>query len=147
MNLNRMDRKILALCREDQSYADDDRKLIARIWKQEGFHEVFILKGLYEALKHVSDAQYIKRQRRNLQNLGLITPSEKVVEKRYTQFKEERDERGNSHAIKKNIEKHYAELDIVGAGKKQGTLDEDANRYLKGTWAEQFIQTSMLGDK
>lgn len=158
--LNKMDKTILLLCREDQKYADDDRALIARIWKREGFHEVFIQKGLYAALNHVSDAQYIKRQRRNLQNLGLITPSEKVVEKRFTQFKEERDERGsaNIHAIKTVAERpdHLKGITAPAMNKANERVEIKGNiAYIREKWDKEKpetalfppVQTSMLGDR
>lgn len=104
--MNKMEQTIIRLCQEDQKYADNDRALIARIWEKEGFPTVFVEKGLYAALDHVSDADYIKRTRRRLQEHGHIKPSEKVLEKRFGRFKQKRDEYGlaNIHAIKKNIE-------------------------------------------
>lgn len=78
-----MRNKILALCGIDSSFAEDDKKLIARIWDDEGWD---YSQGLYENLKKVSSPETIRRTRQKLAEEGKIKICEEVMDKRYDDF-------------------------------------------------------------
>lgn len=88
VNTKPMRDRILALCKNDQRYADDDKLLIAAIWYQEGWKDP----ELYNHLKTVSAAETIRRTRAKLREEGLIKPSEAVDEARYKQMQQARED-------------------------------------------------------
>lgn len=76
--------RIISLCKVNNEYANNDLKLIAEIWKQEGWDSS---KDLYWNLQRVSRPETIRRTRQKLQEEGKIRPSESTIERRYNNFK------------------------------------------------------------
>lgn len=95
INTKPMRERIIALCKKDNRYADDDKLLIATIWYQDGWKDP----DLYNHLKAMVSPETIRRTRAKLVEEGVITPSEKVVEARYKDFEEARDAIGSSPII------------------------------------------------
>ena len=75
--------------RKDNSVADDDKLLIARIWENHGWNYG---KSVYENLSNMPSAESIRRTRQKLVADGTIKQSEKSVEKRYEAYKKYREE-------------------------------------------------------
>lgn len=78
--------RIVALVRANPSLANDDKKLIACVWYEEGWHDP----QLYTNLKRVSSPETIRRTRAKLVEEGIIKPSKAVQEARYKDFKQAR---------------------------------------------------------
>lgn len=76
--------RIISLCKVNDEYANNDLKLIAEIWRQEGWDSS---KDLYWNLQRVSRPETIRRTRQKLQEEGKIRPSEATIERRYNNFK------------------------------------------------------------
>ena len=93
INTKPMRERIIALCKKDNRYADDDKLLIATIWYQDGWEDP----DLYDKLK--VSPETIRRTRAKLVEEGIIKPSEKVVEARYEDFKKARDAVGDAPTI------------------------------------------------
>lgn len=87
VNTKDMRRKVLECVAHDPKAAEDDKLLIALIWWDEGWDD---RRTLLENLKHVSSPETIRRTRQKLQQDGLIKPSEKVLDKRYEDYKQAR---------------------------------------------------------
>ena len=81
---------ILRLVKADPKLADDDKKLIATVWWNEGWRD----ERLYEMLKLVSSPETIRRTRAKLVEEGKIKPSEKTTDARYNKWRETRDNLG-----------------------------------------------------
>lgn len=71
VNTKPMRDKVIELCRKDPSLVDDDTRLIANVWWQEGWKD----KKLCEHLKAVSSPETIRRTRQKLVEEGVLTPS------------------------------------------------------------------------
>lgn len=71
VNTKPMRDKIIELCKKDPSLADDDIRLIANVWWQEGWHD----KELCKHLRSVSSPETIRRTRAKLVQDGTIKPS------------------------------------------------------------------------
>ena len=76
--------RIKSLCKINNEYANNDLKLIAEIWKQEGWDAS---QDLYWNLRRVSRPETIRRTRQKLQEEGAIRPSESTIERKYNNFK------------------------------------------------------------
>lgn len=76
--------RIISLCKINNEFANNDLKLIAEIWKQEGWDSS---QDLYWNLRRVSRPETIRRTRQKLQEEGRIRPSEATIERRYNNFK------------------------------------------------------------
>lgn len=90
VNTKRMRDRIIALCKQDPTLADDDKRLIATVWYQEGWRDPDLLKHL----RSVSSAETIRRTRAKLREEGIIKPSEAVDDKRYEQMATAREDLG-----------------------------------------------------
>jgi hypothetical protein len=86
INTQNMRDKIEALVKSDPELANDDKRLIATIWWQEGWRDPELLANL----KKVSSPETIRRTRAKLVEEGVITPSEKTQEARYQDYKQAR---------------------------------------------------------
>ena len=82
INTKNMRDRIIALCKKDKRYADNDDLLVATIWYQDGWNDP----DLYNKLKAVSSVENIRRTRRKLTEL--IKPSKAVTEARYEEYKQ-----------------------------------------------------------
>lgn len=71
VNNKSMREKVVELCRKDPSLVDDDTRLIANMWWQEGWKD----KNLCEHLKSVSSPETIRRTRQKLVEEGVLKPS------------------------------------------------------------------------
>lgn len=80
INSKKMRDKIISLCKRDPTLADDDRRLIACVWYEEGWKD----DSLYENLLKVSSSETIRRTRQKLVEEGLIVPSSTVTKARQT---------------------------------------------------------------
>lgn len=76
--------RIISLCKINNEFANNDLKLIAEIWKQEGWDSS---QDLYWNLRRVSKPETIRRTRQKLQEEGRIRQSEATIERRYNNFK------------------------------------------------------------
>lgn len=85
INSNLMRQRIINLCKINSKYANDDLALMAAIWQKEGWSSE---RSLYDNLCRVSNPETIRRTRQKLQQEGLIQARERVVEKRYGEFKQ-----------------------------------------------------------
>ena len=81
---------ILRLVSQDPKLADDDKKLIATVWWNEGWRD----DKLYEMLKLVSSPETIRRTRAKLAEEGKIKPSQKTTDARYDKWREARERLG-----------------------------------------------------
>ena len=82
--------RIVALVKQDQRYADDDKLLIAALWYQEGWRDA----KLYDMLKKVSSPESMRRTRQKLTEEGVIKPSEQTTDARYDEFKQVKEDLG-----------------------------------------------------
>lgn len=80
INSKKMRDKIISLCKRDPTFADDDRRLIACVWYEEGWEDSY----LYEHLCKVSNPETIRRTRARLVEEGVIIPSSAVTKARQT---------------------------------------------------------------
>lgn len=80
--------RIINLCNLNNEYANDDLKLIAEIWRQEGWDSN---QSLYWNLRRVSKPETIRRTRQKLQEEGRIRVSDKTLDRRYKEFKNMRN--------------------------------------------------------
>lgn len=81
--------EILSEYRRNNAVADDDKLLIAIIWKNHGWDYNL---GLYSNLRRVPSAESIRRTRQKLVADGLMKTSERATEKRYEAYKQYREE-------------------------------------------------------
>lgn len=88
VNSKDMRKKIVSICTVDRRCANDDKRLMAMIWMDEGWGDP----ELYDKLKNVSNPETIRRTRQKLVQEGLIKPSEQITEHRYQEFKRVREE-------------------------------------------------------
>lgn len=77
--------EILEIYKFDNSVANDDKKLIAKVWNRHGWD---MSENLYENLKKMPSAESIRRTRQKLVAEGLIKPNNKTTERRYKEFKD-----------------------------------------------------------
>lgn len=70
VNNKPMREKVVELCRKDPSLVDDDTRLIANVWWQEGWKD----KKLCERLKSVSSPETVRRTRQKLVEEGVLKP-------------------------------------------------------------------------
>lgn len=87
INTKPMRDRILSLCRRKPKLADDDLRLIASVWWEEGWHDP----ELYEHLTKVSSPATILRTRRKLVEEGKIKPSSDVHAARMAEEKRIRE--------------------------------------------------------
>lgn len=93
VNTKDMRSKVLRWVAANPKAADDDKLLISLIWIDEGWD---YNDSLLNNLRHVSSPETIRRTRQKLQQEGLISPSEKVMDIRYEEYKRiATDFRGN----------------------------------------------------
>ena len=90
INTEKMRDRIIRLCAIDPTLADDDKRLIATVWYQEGWKDP----ELYEHLKAVSSPETIRRTRARLTEEGIIKPSKATTEARYKDYQEAREALG-----------------------------------------------------
>lgn len=90
INNGGMRETILRLVKQDPELANDDKRLIATVWWNEGWRD----DHLYEMLKKVSSAETIRRTRAKLVEEGKIKPSDKVTDARYEKWRETRERLG-----------------------------------------------------
>lgn len=83
--------QILRLCISVPEIVNDDKWLIAEIWRLNGWSYD---KNLYENLKAMPSAETIRRTRQKLHQDGLIEYSGATEERRYEAYKEVTDELG-----------------------------------------------------
>lgn len=81
---------ILQLVKLDPSLADDDKKLIATVWWNQGWRD----KHLYKRLKAVSSPETIRRTRAKLVEEGFIAPSKKAQQARANEEARAREDLG-----------------------------------------------------
>lgn len=86
VNGKRMRDMITELVEQDPRCADDDKRLIAKVWWKQGWRDP----ELYNHLKSVSSPETIRRTRAKLVEDGVITPSEATTEARYQDFQNAR---------------------------------------------------------
>lgn len=86
INDNSMRHQIMRAVKACPALADDDKRLIATIWWQEGWRDP----ALYTNLKKVSSPETIRRTRARLVEEGLIKPSKTTQEARYEDYKQAR---------------------------------------------------------
>ena len=89
MKVNTMDmrRKVLKWVATYPKAAEDDKLLIALVWQDEGWATGL---PLIDNLRRVSSPETIRRTRQKLQQEGLIKPSEKVIDARFSDYKQAR---------------------------------------------------------
>ena len=81
--------EIISIYHEDNSVADDDKLLIAKVWARHGWNNGY---SLYENLRMVPSAESIRRTRQKLVVDGIIKTSQEATEKRYVAFRQYRKE-------------------------------------------------------
>lgn len=91
INTTPMRKRIEALVAKDPTLADDDLRLIATIWWQDGWHDPELLKKL----RSVSTPENIRRTRAKLREQGIIKPSKAVDDARYDQMQKAREDLHN----------------------------------------------------
>lgn len=87
INSQQLRTRILDIYKYDKRVAEDDKYLIAKIWEEDGWNYT---KDVYSNLTNVTSAESIRRTRQKLVAEGLMTPSEKVQEARYEEYKQAR---------------------------------------------------------
>lgn len=90
VNTRHMRNKILRLCKLDPTLADDDKRLIANIWYDEGWRDPL----LYENLKKVSSPETIRRTRAKLREEGKIKSSKELDDARFNEMSQVREDLG-----------------------------------------------------
>lgn len=88
VNSKPMRKRIKELYDKDPTYADDDLRLIATIWYQDGWRDPELLKKL----RSVSTPENIRRTRAKLREEGVIKTSKDVDEARFKQMQEARED-------------------------------------------------------
>lgn len=89
IDLNKIQREVLAIIRKYPAAADDEALLLERYWiEYDGWDES---KSLYWNLSHVKRPETITRRRRELHNKHLIVYSKDSMERREEAFKNERE--------------------------------------------------------
>lgn len=86
INTKPMRERIVALCKQDNRFADDDKLLIATIWYQDGWADP----ELYQKLKKMVSPETIRRTRAKLVEENIIKPSKKATEARYEDYRQAR---------------------------------------------------------
>lgn len=79
--------RILDIYKYDKRVAEDDKYLIAKIWEEDGWNNQ---KSVYTNLLNCTSPESIRRTRAKLVQEGLMTPSEKVQDARYEEYKQAR---------------------------------------------------------
>lgn len=90
VNNKPMREKVVELCRKDPSLVDDDTRLIANVWWQEGWKD----KKLCEHLKSVSSPETVRRTRQKLVEEGVLKPSAAIRTARKQEEKKARSSLG-----------------------------------------------------
>ena len=89
IDLNKIQRNVLAVIQRNPNAANDDALLLERYWVEiENWDDT---KSLYWNLSRSTHAETITRRRRELFNLGLIQYSDEADKERMEAFKNERD--------------------------------------------------------
>lgn len=93
MNINKLQKLVLKVINLNPGVQNDDAKLIAAVWRYEGWNDNL---SLEDNIKRVTRAESICRRRRELHAMGLITYSKDADKERYEAFKNEVEEH---HAV------------------------------------------------
>lgn len=94
--LNTKQQLVLRIITSDNDIANDDTRLIATIWRYEGWDDNVTLE---ENLKTVSNPSSIKRARRKLHELGLIEYSDEADARREKEMLRHIEENGSPKAV------------------------------------------------
>ena len=87
INTTQLRTRILNLYKLDKRVAEDDKYLISKIWKEDGWDQE---KDVYANLMNVTSPESIRRTRAKLVQEGLMKVSEAVTEARYEDYKQAR---------------------------------------------------------
>lgn len=88
--------RVLAVIQANPGVEDDDKQLLAAVWREEGWLEYL---SLDDNLKRVSNPESITRCRRKLHELGLIEYSAEADKRREKEMLRHLDENSDHKAV------------------------------------------------
>lgn len=92
MDISAKQRLVLQAIQSVPEAADDDARLIATVWRMEGWNSNDLLE---HNIARVTRPETICRRRRELYDMGLIEYSDKASKRRSTAYRNERDAHSN----------------------------------------------------
>ena len=96
MKLNSKQQKVLRIIKSNPDIANDDKKLLAAVWRAEGWSDQLTLE---DNLKMVSNSETIVRVRRRLHELGYIEYSDEADKRREKEMLRHLEENGTPKAV------------------------------------------------